>query len=162
MARGKSKPVIVDTFCGGGSSAAPCSGSRGRSKPVIVDIFCGGGSSAAPCSGSRGRSKPVIVDIFCGGGSSAAPCSGSRGRSKPVIVDIFCGCGGLSEGFKHAGFLPVLGIDIDESAVATYGRHNAGRGWVADIANVSGRDILERFRAQGYRRDGRGAAMSGF
>ena len=93
---------------------------------------------------ARGKSKPVIVDTLCGGGSSVAPCSGSRGKSKPVIVDIFCGCGGLSEGFKHAGFLPVLGIDIDESAVATYGRHNAGRGWVADIANVSGRDILER------------------
>ena len=67
-----------------------------------------------------------------------------RYRSKPVVVDIFCGCGGLSEGFKQAGFLPVLGIDIDEYAVATYGRHNDGCGWVADVTNVGGKDIIER------------------
>ena len=68
----------------------------------------------------------------------------AKGEGRPVVVDVFCGCGGLSEGFKHAGFLPVLGIDIDESAVATYGRHNSGRGWVADITDVSGRDIIRR------------------
>ena len=67
-----------------------------------------------------------------------------RGTSKPVVVDVFCGCGGLSEGFKQAGFFPVLGIDIEKYAVATYGRHNDGRGWVADIANVGGKDIIER------------------
>ena len=67
-----------------------------------------------------------------------------RGTSKPVVVDVFCGCGGLSEGFKQAGFFPVLGIDIDKYAAATYGRHNDGRGWVADIASVGGKDIIER------------------
>lgn len=64
------------------------------------------------------------------------------GMRQPVVVDIFCGCGGLSEGFKRAGFLPVLGIDIDEHAVTTYNRHNDGNGVVADIAKVSGKDIL--------------------
>ena len=64
------------------------------------------------------------------------------GTRQPVVVDIFCGCGGLSEGFKQAGFLPVLGIDIDEHAVATYGRHNGGNGLVADITKVSGKDII--------------------
>ena len=59
------------------------------------------------------------------------------------MVDIFCGCGGLSEGFKQAGFLPVLGIDIDEHAVATYSRHNGGCGLVADITKVNGKDIIE-------------------
>ena len=62
------------------------------------------------------------------------------------MVDIFCGCGGLSEGFKRAGFLPVLGIDVDECAVATYERHNKERGWVTDIANVNGKDIIKRSR----------------
>ena len=32
----------------------------------------------------------------------------TRGDNKSVVVDIFCGCGGLSEGFKKAGFTPVL------------------------------------------------------
>ena len=64
--------------------------------------------------------------------------------NKPVVVDIFCGCGGLSEGFKQAGFQPVLGIDIDKHAVATYSRHNDGCGLVANIIEVSGKDIIER------------------
>ena len=67
-----------------------------------------------------------------------------RGVRKPVVVDVFCGCGGLSEGFKQAGFLPVLGIDVDECAVATYGRHNDGRGWVADVTGINGKDIIKR------------------
>ena len=61
---------------------------------------------------------------------------------QPVVVDIFCGCGGLSEGFKQAGFLPVLGIDLDKHAVATYSRHNGGSGLVGDITKVTGKDII--------------------
>lgn len=68
----------------------------------------------------------------------------ARNNNKPVIVDLFCGCGGLSEGFKHAGFLPVLGIDIDKYAIATYERHNTGRGWATDITNINGKDITKR------------------
>jgi len=68
----------------------------------------------------------------------------ARTANKPVVVDVFCGCGGLSEGFKQAGFRPVLGIDIDKHAVATYSRHNDGRGLVADVTEVSGKDIIER------------------
>lgn len=68
------------------------------------------------------------------------------GTRQPVVVDIFCGCGGLSEGFKQAGFLPVLGVDIDEHAVTTYSKHNGGCGLVADITKVNGEDIIERSR----------------
>ena len=50
----------------------------------------------------------------------------------------------LEHGLKQAGFLPVLGIDIDKHAVATYGRHNGGRGWVADVRALSGKDIVVR------------------
>ena len=39
---------------------------------------------------------------------------------RPNAVDLFCGAGGLSEGFKQAGFDNLLGIDSDEWAVATY------------------------------------------
>ena len=48
------------------------------------------------------------------------------------------------KGFKHAGFLPVLGIDIDKYAIATYERHNTGRGWATDITNINGKDITKR------------------
>lgn len=30
------------------------------------------------------------------------------------VIDLFCGCGGLSEGFKLAGFNIVGGIDFNQ------------------------------------------------
>jgi len=60
---------------------------------------------------------------------------------KPVLVDIFCGCGGLSEGFKQAGFNPVLGIDVEESAIATYNRYNKNKGKIVDVKTVHRKDI---------------------
>ena len=38
-------------------------------------------------------------------------------------IDLFCGCGGLSEGFKLAGFNIVGGIDFNAKAIDTY-NHN--------------------------------------
>jgi len=35
-------------------------------------------------------------------------------------VDLFCGAGGLSEGFRQAGFTIVAGSDNDPDAMATY------------------------------------------
>jgi DNA (cytosine-5)-methyltransferase 1 len=54
---------------------------------------------------------------------------------KPNAVDLFCGAGGLSEGFKQAGFDILLGIDSDKWAVATYGlRHGkARRKYIQDV-----------------------------
>lgn len=45
------------------------------------------------------------------------------GGSGPVVIDLFCGAGGLSEGLRQAGFRPVVGVDFDKHAAATY-RHN--------------------------------------
>jgi len=42
-----------------------------------------------------------------------------------TIVDLFCGAGGLSAGFRSAGFKSVLAVDSWSPAVATY-RHNLG------------------------------------
>ena len=36
------------------------------------------------------------------------------------LVDLFCGAGGLSLGFRDAGFEPVLAADWDEHACRTY------------------------------------------
>lgn len=36
------------------------------------------------------------------------------------VVDLFCGAGGLSEGFRQAGYQIVAGSDIDPDACATY------------------------------------------
>ncbi len=38
----------------------------------------------------------------------------------PTVVDLFCGGGGLSEGFRRAGFRPLLALDSDPVSLRTY------------------------------------------
>ncbi len=40
--------------------------------------------------------------------------------SPPKLVDLFAGAGGISEGFRQAGFDPIVGTDIDPDACATF------------------------------------------
>jgi len=45
-------------------------------------------------------------------------------RSDPfTVVDLFAGAGGLSEGFRQAGFSITVGMDNDPDATATFA-HN--------------------------------------
>jgi DNA (cytosine-5)-methyltransferase 1 len=39
---------------------------------------------------------------------------------KPTVIDLFCGAGGLSEGFRQAGFHVLAGNDFNEIAGQTY------------------------------------------
>ena len=39
---------------------------------------------------------------------------------QPAVVDLFCGAGGISEGFRQAGFTVLAGSDNDPDAMATY------------------------------------------
>ncbi len=41
----------------------------------------------------------------------------------PTFIDMFCGCGGLSVGFKSAGYQLLLGIDHDEPSLKTYSKN---------------------------------------
>ena len=41
-------------------------------------------------------------------------------KTQLSAIDLFCGAGGLSEGFRQAGFKVLAGSDIDEVAGATY------------------------------------------
>jgi DNA (cytosine-5)-methyltransferase 1 len=57
--------------------------------------------------------------------------------SSPRVLDLFCGAGGLSEGFRQAGFTIVGGIDFDEACVRTFARnHPSALAVRADIADV--------------------------
>ncbi|MGO8058263.1 DNA cytosine methyltransferase [Rhizobium johnstonii] len=48
-------------------------------------------------------------------------------RHPPILVyDFFSGCGGTSEGLRNAGMKPVMGLDIDHEAMATYAHNFKG------------------------------------
>ena len=58
-----------------------------------------------------------------------------------TVIDLFAGAGGMTAGFKQAGFEPVFAVELDPDAAATY-RANFGDHVVAEpIESVSG----ERF-----------------
>jgi DNA (cytosine-5)-methyltransferase 1 len=59
-----------------------------------------------------------------------------QNSGKPTVVDLFCGCGGLSEGFKQAGFEILLGVDNNTWAIKTYNKHNNDRGRIANVEEI--------------------------
>lgn len=62
------------------------------------------------------------------------------------VIDLFCGCGGISEGFRLAGFNIVGGIDFDDESIKTYQRNfpNA-KAICADLLQFDDKMILEEF-----------------
>ena len=61
-------------------------------------------------------------------------------------IDLFCGCGGLSEGFKLAGFNIIGGIDFNQRAIDTY-NHNFknAKGICCDLLEMDKDKIIEEF-----------------
>lgn len=55
------------------------------------------------------------------------------------FADFFCGAGGISLGLLMAGYEPVLGIDINESAIETYKRNLGSR--FNKLKNIVPQDI---------------------
>src|SRR3989344_1744061 len=57
-------------------------------------------------------------------------------------LDLFCGAGGLSEGFKEAGFNVLLGVDTNKIALETFKlNHTKSKILCKDISKVSGKEI---------------------
>lgn len=54
---------------------------------------------------------------------------------KGQFVDLFCGAGGLALGFVWAGWLPIIGNDIDKYAIQTHKRNLKGDAIAGDINN---------------------------
>lgn len=62
----------------------------------------------------------------------------------PVVVDLFCGAGGLSEGLRQAGFQPVLGLDYNKHATATYAANNVGVAALCkDVSSLTAQEVFE-------------------
>lgn len=74
-------------------------------------------TKARPESDDPLESSPVIIR---GGSSSKVAEAKARLPAQYGAVDLFCGAGGLSEGFRQAGFAILAGSENDPDAMATY------------------------------------------
>lgn len=64
----------------------------------------------------------------------------------PKVIDLFCGCGGLSEGFKLAGYDIVGGVDFNQPAINTYNKNfNGAKGICCDLLQMDKSQILKEF-----------------
>lgn len=71
----------------------------------MIDLI----SEGCPSPVARGRLTP-----------SSEPESNGDARPTALVYDFFSGCGGTSAGLKRAGMKPVMAIDFDKEAAATY------------------------------------------
>lgn len=65
---------------------------------------------------------------------------------KENVLDLFCGAGGLSLGFKLAGYNIVGGIDFSKEAIETY-KHNfkSAKCFCGDISQITNEKIIETY-----------------
>ncbi len=90
------------------------------------------------------------------------------------MIDVFAGAGGLSLGFKWAGWESLAAVDLDRYAVATFNLNVAPVAFVGDMENPEIQDrlvdaardtngrrlaLVEGRRARGSRRAANGAQM---
>ena len=60
-----------------------------------------------------------------------------------TVIDLFCGAGGLSEGFRQAGFHVLAGNDLDQAAGRTYAAtHKEAKFLHGPIEELSTQDFL--------------------
>lgn len=64
---------------------------------------------------------------------------------QPTVIDLFAGAGGLSEGFRQAGFRVLAGSDSDPDAVATFAENFPAA--EAVTGDVRAADVRERLHA---------------
>jgi DNA (cytosine-5)-methyltransferase 1 len=71
------------------------------------------------CLGRRPLCERCDIRNFCGTFRRAEGMRLKR-TSAPTYVDLFAGAGGLSEGFRRAGFRGLLAVDSDAVSLRTY------------------------------------------
>jgi DNA (cytosine-5)-methyltransferase 1 len=65
-------------------------------------------------------------------------------NKKLTAIDLFCGAGGLSEGFRQAGFSILVGNDIDKAAGATFSAtHPEAKFILGPISEIKSRALMK-------------------
>jgi DNA (cytosine-5)-methyltransferase 1 len=79
--------------------------------------------------------------------STCVSRSMDRRNPEPIgeVVDLFCGIGGISSGFKCAGFKVSAGYDVDESCRYAFENNNDSRFVNRDVDQISADEIRSRF-----------------
>lgn len=67
----------------------------------------------------------------------------SKDSHKRTMIDLFAGAGGLSEGFRLAGFKSVYAVEIDPDAAATYAANFGNHISVGDITKLKQMPVEE-------------------
>lgn len=72
-----------------------------------------------------------------------------------TFIDLFCGCGGFTQGFVQANYLPLLGVDMWKDATTTY-KYNFPTSEIIndDITNISTKELVEATKVSTYKIDG--------
>lgn len=77
--------------------------------------------------------------------SAAASVNGNRPMHDLTTVDLFCGAGGISEGFRQAGYRCLYGNDCTNPAIATFSLNHPGAwGDPRDIGDVDAAEVRAR------------------
>jgi len=64
-------------------------------------------------------------------------------QDMPTVIDLFCGAGGLSEGFRQAGFRVLAGQDFDRQAGITFASTHPEAAFIGGpIQDVSAQQLL--------------------
>ena len=68
---------------------------------------------------------------------------------RPKVVDLFAGAGGLSEGFKKAGFEIAAAYEIHQDALLTFNaNHGKGKAQQRDVHCLTGNEIIKDIRSK--------------
>src|SRR3546814_9107256 len=67
-----------------------------------------------------------------------------KSRHNMTVIDLFCGAGGLSEGFRQAGFHVLAGQDYDDRAGETFSAtHPEAKFIGGPIQDVTAQQLLK-------------------
>lgn len=71
------------------------------------------------CGAEKPDCSACPIKLLCKTGRAALK-EHADSEQRLSLVDMFCGAGGLSEGFRQAGFRTVMAVDADPQAMRTY------------------------------------------